>query len=257
MRGQNCNNVVFFALIRAGLWGCSNDDLILDLNKGVDWNEVYQLAQEQSVLGLLLQGIEEVKAKGIELSVPKTMLLQWIGEVQMIEQRNKEMNAFVADIIEKLRKGYVYAILVKGQGIAQCYEKPLWRSCGDIDLLLSGDNYIKAKSILASFASSVEEENIKAQHLGLVMLNWIVELHGTLRSCCLPRMDKVIDDVVNDVFWGGNNRIWENKSANIPLPSPDNDVFLIFTHILKHFFYGGIGIRHVTGAGYSTLTTNH
>lgn len=73
------------------------------------------------------------------------MLLQWIGEVQVIEQRNKEMNAFVADLIEKLRKVDIYSLLVKGQGVAQCYEKPLWRSCGDVDLFLSDANYKKAK----------------------------------------------------------------------------------------------------------------
>lgn len=58
------------------------------------------------------------------------LLLQWIGEVQVIEQRNKAMNQFVAELIEKLRKADIYALLVKGQGIAQCYEKPLWRCSG-------------------------------------------------------------------------------------------------------------------------------
>lgn len=58
----------------------------------------------------------------------------------MIEQRNKGMNIFISELIDKLQKEDIYAILVKGQGIAQCYEKPLWRSSGDIDLLLSDSN---------------------------------------------------------------------------------------------------------------------
>ena len=52
---------------------------------------------------------------------PQVLLLQWIGEVQMIEQRNKAMNAFVAEAIGALREQDIYALLVKGQGIAQCY----------------------------------------------------------------------------------------------------------------------------------------
>lgn len=109
----NYNQKTFFELLKAGLWGEGNLDMRIDGT--TDWNYLYQLAQEQSVQGIVLRGLEELRAKGIELSVPKVLLLQWIGEVQMIEQRNKEMNVFVADLIEKLRKEDVYAILVKGQ----------------------------------------------------------------------------------------------------------------------------------------------
>ena len=42
----------FFALLRGGLW--SNDNLNLDVDfDGVDWGEVYQLAEDQSVVGLV------------------------------------------------------------------------------------------------------------------------------------------------------------------------------------------------------------
>ena len=40
--------------------------------------------------------------------------MQWIGEVQVIEQRNKDMNKFIVDLIEKLRKNDIYTLLVKG-----------------------------------------------------------------------------------------------------------------------------------------------
>ena len=128
----------FFALVKAGLW--EQADANLDINEKVDWEKVYQLAEEQSVVGLVLAGIEHSYVKP-----PQEFLLQWIGEVQIIEQQNKAMNQFVADLIDSLRKNDIYTILVKGQGIAQCYEKPLWRASGDVDLLLSDSNYEKAK----------------------------------------------------------------------------------------------------------------
>jgi hypothetical protein len=118
----------FLALLRAGLW----EQAVANINDKVDWERVYQLAEEQSVVGLVLAGIEHSYVKP-----PQDLLLQWIGEVQIIEQQNKAMNEFVASLIKKLRKEDVYTILVKGQGIAQCYERPLWRSSGDVDLLLS------------------------------------------------------------------------------------------------------------------------
>lgn len=73
----------------------------------------------------------------------------------MIEQQNMEMNAFVAELIEKLRKNDAEALLVKGQGVAQCYEKPLWRCSGDVDLFLNDSNYEIAKRVLVPLASEV------------------------------------------------------------------------------------------------------
>lgn len=136
---------VFFTLVRVGLFPVHDEGFMVNesLFQDVEWEKVYQLAQEQSVLGLVLAGLEQYKNlnANLDLNIPKVLLLQWIGEVQVIEQRNKEMNAFIDELIEKLRKEDVYAILVKGQGIAQCYEKPLWRSSGDVDLFLSDEYY--------------------------------------------------------------------------------------------------------------------
>ncbi len=237
------NQQAFLALVRAGLWSDGNPDIQIDGT--TDWNDIYQLAREQSVQGVVLQGIEWFRNHNINLDVPQVLLLQWIGEVQQIEQRNKAMNGFIADLIDRLRKEDVCCLLVKGQGVAQCYERPLWRASGDVDLLLSQDNYQKAKCFLIPQATSVEKENENALHLGMVIDQWVVELHGTLRSRCLDKMDSVIDDVQKDVFYCGNVRSWQNGKTQVLLPSFNNDVFFVFTHIIKHFFREGIGLRQV------------
>ena len=211
----------------------------------VDWEKVYQLAQEQSVQGIVLSGLEELKAKGIELSIPKVLLLQWIGEVQVIEQRNKEMNAFIAELIEKLRKNDIHALLVKGQGIAQCYEKPLWRSSGDIDLLLSVSNYDKAKDVLLPLATDVETEYTHFKHLGITIDGWVVELHGTLHSRLSKRVDRMIDKMQGNVFFGGNVRSWDNNGTQVFIPAPNEDVIFVFTHIVHHFYIEGVGLRQI------------
>ena len=138
--------------------------------------------------------------------VPKVLLLQWIGEVQVIEQQNKEMNAFVVELIEKLRENDVDALLVKGQGVAQCYEKPLWRCSGDVDLFLSDSNYEKAKRVLVPLASEVETEYVGSKHLGMTIDGWVVELHGSLRVGLPNKINRVLDDIKTDTFNRGNMR---------------------------------------------------
>lgn len=236
------NQRVFLELVIAGL-GADNESADLRIQRftdSVDWEKVYQLAEEQSVIGLVLAGIEHSNLKP-----PQELLLQWIGEVQKIEQQNKAMNDFVAKLIEKLRKADIYTLLVKGQGIAQCYENPLWRASGDVDLLLSADNYEKAKSFLIPLADHVDSESKEVKHLGMTMGEWFVELHGTMHTSISRRVNKGIDAAQNDCFYGGNVRSWDNGGTTVFLPSPDNDVILVFTHILEHFFVEGVGLRQV------------
>ena len=245
------NTEILFELIRAGLWGYVkvNGYRLKVKESAIDWGEILRLAEEQSVIGLVAAGIEAVqgewlKVHGIPL-VPQAVALQFIGQTLQIEQRNKAMNAFVAELIENLRKADIYAILVKGQGIAQCYEKPLWRSSGDVDLFLSEDNYEKAKAFLLPLASSVEEEYEREKHLGMTIDGWVVELHGHLYSGLSSRVEKELDRLQVDTFYGGQVRNWMNGGTQVFLLNAENDAFYVFTHILQHFYKGGIGLRQI------------
>ena len=242
------NHELFFKLIQAGLWS-DNESTALrnyEVTDEVEWDNVYHLAEEQSVLGVVLAGIERLKRANVDVNINPKLLLQWIGNVHLLEQRNKAMNVFIAELIETLRKQDVYAVLVKGQGIAQCYERPLWRASGDVDLLLSDGNYKKAKDVLLPIATSREQEYITFKHLGLLMNEgFLVELHGTLHSRLSKRVDNGIDVAQRSVFYGGNVRSWLNGNTLVFLPDPNDDVIFIFTHILHHYFIDGIGLRQI------------
>lgn len=206
-----------------------------------DFNTVYQLAEEQSVVGLVAIGLEHVQ----DVKVPKPFALQFAGEALQLEQRNKCLNVFVAELIDRLRKEDVYCILVKGQGVAQCYEKPLWRASGDIDLLLSDDNYTKAKKVLRPVASEVANEDETTKHQAFVINGFDVELHGRMPFVISKRVDEGIDEVLNDIFCRKKVRSWNCNGTQVFLPSANNDVILVFTHFLHHFFIEWVGLRQI------------
>ena len=251
MENKNINQQAFLGLLRLGLWGKAdaNFNVDLNLNEGLNWDKVYQLAQEQSVQGVVLQGIEWFKNHNInadlDLNIPRVLLLQWIGEVQVIEQQNKDMNAFVAELVEKLRKVDIYALLVKGQGVAQCYEKPILRCSGDVDLLLSDDNYKKAKKNLIPIASEVEKEYVEGKHLGMTIDGWTVELHGSLRVGLPQKINRVLDEIQADTFYSGNVRSWMNGQTQIFMLGKENDIVYVFVHFFNHFYKEGVGLRQI------------
>lgn len=228
----------FFALIKAGLWGT---EAKLSAYGNIDYDAIYRLAEEQSVVGLITAGLENVQ----DVKVPQLDLLTFIGATLQIEQRNKEMDLFIERLICLLRENDIYTLLVKGQGIAQCYERPLWRASGDVDLLLNEQSYDKAKSILLPLATNVETEYTHFKHQSMTIDSWEVELHGTLHSRLSNRVERVIDQAQRDVFYGGKVRSWMDGKTQVFLPAPDSDVIFVFTHILHHFFFEGIGMRQL------------
>lgn len=229
----------FFTLVRAGLW--EQEVQLLPFCEIDYFAKIKKLAEEQSVIGLVAAGLDHVQ----DIKVPKKDVLQIIGQTLQLEQNNQAMNYFIGVVVDKMRKEGIYTLLVKGQGVAQCYERPLWRSCGDVDFLLSSSNYAKAKKYLIPLASSVDQENKERMHQSMVFDPWVLELHGTLHTRQLPNLNNVIDSVQEDIFNRGAVRAWENGGTTIYLPSPDNDVFIIFSHIIQHFFGGGIGLRQI------------
>ena len=229
---------VFFALVRSGLW---EKPVHLSEWGNVDLDAIYRLANQQSVVGLVAAGLEHIE----DVKVTKSQALPFMKRVFSLESRNIEMNRFVANLFWRLRNAGISSLLVKGQGIAQCYERPNWRSSGDIDLLLDKENYDKAKVYLSQNASYLGKEDSKRMHLGMTLDSWSVELHGSLRSDWLGRVNTCIDEVQEDTLRNKKIRVWTDGKEIIELPIADNDVIFIFTHILQHFFAGGIGLRQI------------
>lgn len=232
------NQQAFIALVKAGLW---EQEVRLSSFNRIDFNEIFQLAEEQSVTGLVAAGLEHV----IDVKVPKDIILQFVGSALQLEQRNMAMNQFVADIVEKMRDAGIYTLLLKGQAVAQCYERPLWRAAGDVDFFLSDDNYQKAKGFLIPIATNVEDEDCNYRHIAMTIAPWVVELHGSLRNGLWKRFDATLDEIQDEIIYGGCVRSWLNDKTQIFLPRVDEDIVYVFSHILQHFFQEGIGLRQV------------
>lgn len=238
MQSLDNNTQAFLALVRAGLW---EQDVRLLPYQDIEWQEVYRLATEQSVLGLLLAGLEHSDVKP-----PKELLLQWIGEVQTIEQRNIAMNLFIASVVDQMRQQGIYSILIKGQGVAQCYERPLWRSSGDVDFFLSEENFLKARDFLRPLVANGFNPSIEdARNISAQLPPWDIELHANQYCGLSQRMDAGIKEVQKSIIIDGQVRSWMNDRTQVFLPSADNDIVFIFTHFLKHFYKGGLGLRQL------------
>lgn len=232
------NQRAFLALVRAGLW---EKEVWLSQYGSIDFNEILRLSEEQTVVGLVAAGIEQV----VDVKLPQAEILQFVGQALQLERQNQAMNGFIGKLVDKMRAAGIYTLLLKGQGVAQCYEKPLWRSCGDVDLFLNKNNYDRAKEILTPIATTLEKEYVRERHLGMKIDGFVVELHGTLYSGLSSKIEKGLDKLKKAIFYEGKVRSWKNCKTQVFLPNADEDVVYVFTHMLQHFFKEGLGLRQV------------
>ena len=232
------NQQVFLELLRAGLW--ETEVRLLPFGE-IDYAAVFKLAEDQSVVGLIAAGLEHVA----DVKPKKKDVIQFIGGTMKMELRNTAMNSFIATVTDRMQEAGIHSVLVKGQGVAQCYERPLWRACGDVDLLLDHDNYELAKSLLIPQATKVEKEFSYLKHIGLHFGEWEVELHGHFRSRLSKRVDDELDALCYRCLGEREVRVWHNNDTNVYLPAPDVDVLFSFTHFLRHFYFEGVGLRQI------------
>ncbi len=219
----------FLALVKAGLW---ESEAQLASFGEIDYEMIFRLAEEQSVVGLVTAGVEHIK----DVIIPQRVALKFAGETLRVERQNQEMNAFIRELLEKFREHYIYSLLVKGQGVAQCYNRPLWRSCGDVDLLLTEEGFVKARELLKPLAKGgFHPDNDVARNIEATLSAWSVELHANQFCGLSKRIDDVIREVQNCIFYEGRVRTWVNGDTPVFLPNPDSDVVIVFYTLSKTF----------------------
>jgi len=234
----------FLELVRAGLWEdlkFKDESLKFKDFGSADWDALLLLAREQSVVGLLAAGLERVK----DVQVPHGWAFQVVRKALSLEQKNRNKNVFVNELTGELEGEGIRAVMVKGQGLAQCYKRPLWRASGDIDLYLDEDDFQKAKAFFRPRVNKFDPDNDYTRHINMTYKGWVVEIHANQHSRLSARTDRVLDEVHRDIFYKGGVRIWDNGGKAVTLPSADNDAILVFTHFLHHFYNGGIGLRQI------------
>lgn len=228
----------FYALLRAGLW---EHDTSLSSFAPVDFKALFALAKEQNLVGLFAAGIEHVT--DTELSYDDKR--PFIDVTIATERRNTAMCHLVSTLVGKMQQAGIYTILVKGQGVAQYHERPLWRASSDVDFFFDEENYRKAMAFLSPHATRVFPEEEELLHKAMCFGPWVVELHGLMPTLLSNRINRVVYNMQQEMFRCRSVRLWNHEGVDIPLPKPDDDIILVFTHFLKHFFVGGVGLRQL------------
>lgn len=214
-----------------------------------EWQEIYQTASEQAVVGVMANGLEHLPA---EARPQKELLLEWIGTVQMIEQRNRFMDDHCLKLLRMLEKAGLRGSILKGQGIAKLYGDAdskdnlgKWRQSGDIDVYVDCEMEHALRAVREA-GITVRGWDYKHAHLEIwkdveVELHYHVEILFNLFKN--KRLQKWFSARAEEIF--SDPKRTENTDNRFTTPTIEFNVFYILLHIYRHFFTEGVGLRQV------------
>ena len=217
----------FFILLRIGLWQRVEEEL----SPSPDWAYIYKLSCEQTVQGIVADGIGLYKTK-FKCNIPTDINEQFLSAVAQIVRRNHQINKKQSELNSIFDKQSIRYYVVKGQEAARNYPKPMLRCSGDIDYLMPLDHLRLAQNLLTPLATSIEPYEEYLQHQGFMLGDIEVELHGALHPRLGKRIDKVLDRLQEELFDGTVSY------------DTFNAVYVLL-HCLQHFHWSGLGLRQI------------
>ena len=236
----------FFALLKSGLWGGFPDAALFDTP--ADWEAIYEIANRQTVLGIVGDGIaQQVAHPDIAPGnkVPAEFRKKFLVQVVKTERRNEKLNQFIVRFNRIFSEAGIIPVIVKGQGVALAYRQPLHRQSGDIDYLLTPEDYTKAKEILIPLASEVEAEGTDRLHFNCTVDGITVELHGTEdRIHHSAGLERRFDEFTVR-HYAEPMLPWDLDGEKIPLMGHHFSVIYILRHFHHHMMTSGVGLRQV------------
>jgi len=227
----------FFALLRSGLWNEVPERAPFAV--GTDWEALYRLAFEQTVVPLVTDGINRLP--GEFLPAEPERLDPFLGDLMMTAQRNRLLDGFIPGLFSALQG--IPVVLIKGQALAQDYPDPERRQPGDIDLLLLPSSYEAAKDVLLPKATKVLEEEREIWHQGMRFRSIEVEVHGSIGTLMSRKLDRKLAALLEQQFDGRPFPQVTVGGVGIPVPDADFNAVYVFVHFLHHYWSGGVGLR--------------
>ena len=208
--------------------------------KEVDWKELYAIAQKQALLGVLFHGIQRLPK---ELAPEQKLLMQWMVMAEQIRKQNIRLFLDSVKVCKNFEyKGFANCIL-KGQGNALLYPDPYMRTSGDIDIYLAGGR----KRVMQYINKVCPNQVMRYHHVDFPVMQTAIEVHFTPSYMFFPihnsRMQKWFKEVMD--LQCSNVVTLPDGYGEITVPTMSFNVIYILSHLYRHVFTEGIGLRQL------------
>ena len=192
MNGREITKQQLLEIVKSALWGVKPD---ASLFKDVSWEDVIYLADIETVKGLLLDGISLLPK---ELIPDEDTVMDLAGRQNKIVQHNQVHRETIVQIDKALKENSITAVFMKGQITALRYPQPLHRQPGDIDFVVSKEDFAKTLDTLETIGKV--DRTIVHEHHGMAWVNGVtVEPHYKVHNYQRPSTDRAMQEMFGEI----------------------------------------------------------
>ena len=208
--------------------------------KDADWKALYAIAKKQALIGVLFHGIKQLPK---ELIPDGDLLMTWMGMAQRIRQQNARLFMDSAKVCKNFEQEGFRCCILKGQGNALLYPDPYMRTPGDIDIYLEGGR----KRVMEYVNKVCPNQVMRYHHVDFPVMKTAIEVHFTPSYMFFPvhnrRMQKWFGKVMD--LQCSNVVALPDGYGEITVPTESFNVVYILSHLYRHVFTEGIGLRQL------------
>lgn len=235
---------LFYELIRVAIGTSSG---LSHMPSSDEWQLLYKMSVKQALLGICLNGIQTINERNQALTekLSKKFLLQWIGEVIQLQERNKLLNRQCVEVQRMFKESGLNTCILKGQGVANYYNPNLIlsRQSGDIDIWV--DSTWRDVMDFVNARTPNREFDMKHTHFELYP-DTTVEVHWWPSMPKNPFFRKALQKYYNEQSLIQCKHMVTLKDGNvIYAPDAKFEAVHVLYHIFNHFLYEGIGLRQM------------
>lgn len=228
----------FLSLVRSALW-VGVPDVCPD---GDEWPAILRLASQQTVMGLVADAASRLPSE----SRPAPELWQKLHHFRVTGIRTHALlNTRLAEVLELFRSAGLRPVLFKGQGLASNYPDPTARQCGDLDIYIGEDDYLKACDVAISSFGCHDGDAESKKHYHLQSGGVDVEIHRIGESLPGFKADRLFQAWTRRHLHETDLRRLNIDGVEVDVPPVAFDAVYILNHTWHHFVNGGIGLRQV------------
>lgn len=225
----------FLALVRIGIGHPCEFSL-----DGIDWDEVEALAKQQGLLGIVLDGVEELPK---EIRPPQELLLQWIGKVHNCYESNYSLyEKRIGQLAHFYNNNGFRMMVIKGYGLSLNYPKPKHRPCGDIDIWQFGQQ--KEADDAISHGLGIEIDESHHHHTVFQFKEYTVENHYDWINVYVHKTSSALEQIFKELAKDDSHWV-EVNGEKVYLPSPNLHALFLLKHMMLHFVATSITLRQI------------
>ena len=225
----------FLTLVRLGIGNPASK-----LTQRVDWPAIQELATNQGLYAIVLDGVEKLPA---EKKPSQELLLEWIGEVlQGYEYRYDAYRNTIAEMAGFYNSHGLKMMVLKGYACSLNWPKPNHRPCGDIDIWQFGKQK-EADSTIAR-EKRIEVDNSHHHHS---VFNWgefTVENHYDFVNVYHHKSNTELEKIFKELGEDDTHCVKIN-SNDVYLPSPRLHALFLLKHMMNDFTSFSVNLRQV------------